>query len=177
MRGIRRHDWIWTAGVTAGTAAFFVLIVRPQFGRARDLRDSLQDERQRMSEGRSDLEELPRLQIEVDELRRHVADFDQQVPLRDGLGEYLEQLAAAAHGHALRADAIEPGVPVRTQDLFTVPIVLKVHGPFKEIYGLLKDIEQMSRLTQVERFDAKVVAGRPGEVQAEMELKVFYRAS
>ncbi len=177
MRSVRRHDAVWAAGLVAGLAAFFFLVAGPQFGKARGLRESLREERRRVDEGRSDLEEVPRLQAEVNQLRRQVGQFDQQVPPRDHLGDYLERLAGAAERHGLRPDAIEPGAAVRVNELFAIPIVLRVHGPFKEVYGLLQDIERLPRLTRVERFDAKVAADRPGEVQSEMQLRVFYRSS
>ena len=177
MKAFTRHDTFWTFGIAGATAAFLVLVSRPQFRKSHELRDSLRAEHQLVSQGRSDLEELPRLEAEVDGLRQQTSRFDEQVPPRDELGSYLESLAGVAQSHRLRTDTIEPAAPVLSQDLFTVPIVVKVHGPFREVYGMLKDVMAMPRLTQVHRFDAKLVADRPGEVQAELQLRVFYRAS
>jgi Tfp pilus assembly protein PilO len=177
MKAMRRHDLLWTAGIAAITALFLIAVTKPQFGRARELKQSLHEEHGMASTGRSDLQELPRMQAEVNALREQVRDFEERVPARDELGAYLEQLARVAQEHQLRPDAIEPSPPVRSRDLLAVPIVLKVHGPFREVYGLLKDILSLPRLTQVRRFDAKVLADRPGEVQAEMQLRVFYCSS
>ena len=75
-----------------------------------------------------DLEELPRLEGEVNKLRQRVGRFDLQVPVQDQLGSYLESLAGVAQAHQLRPEAIEPGTPIRSRELFAVPIVVKVHG-------------------------------------------------
>jgi Tfp pilus assembly protein PilO len=177
MKAITRHDVIWTLGIALVTSAFLLLISRPQFGKASELKQSLREERERLSEGRMDLEELPRLEAEVNKLRQQVGHFELQVPVQDQLGAYLERLAGVAQAHQLRPEAIEPGTPIRSHDLFAVPIVVKVHGPFREVYGMLKDVMTLPRLTQVQRFDTKLATDRPGEVQAELQLRVFYRAS
>ena len=119
---------------------------------------------------------MPRLQHEVDSLTAHIADFDQRIPEQEMLGPFLEALARSAEEHKLRPDAIEPGAPIRCPGVVGLPIVFKVHGPFKDVYALVKDIEHTPRLTQVERFEAKSTDDKPGTVSAELHLRIFSRA-
>lgn len=177
MKAITRHDLMWTLGIATATSAFLLLISRPQLGKANEVKKSLREEREQFSEGRMDLEELPRLEGEVNKLRQRVGHFELQVPVQDQLGSYLESLAGVAQAHQLRPEAIEPGTPIHSRDLFAVPIVVKVHGPFRDVYGMLKDVVALPRLTQVQRFESKLTPEHPGEVQAELQLRVFYRAS
>lgn len=172
-----KQDLIWTLGLAAVTGGALFGLTRPQYCKARDLRVELASERDSLRASKTNLQELPTLQEEVSRLRRRTDAFEQQVPTRDQIGEYLESIATSAQKRGLRPQAVEPGAPVQSKELFGQPIKLKVAGPFREVYGLIKDITHGPRLTQVQKFEAKVVPDRPGEVQAEVQLRVFYRAS
>ena len=45
-----------------------------------------------------------------------------------------------------------------------------------QVFALLRDLERMPRLAQIERFKTQTLEDKPGMVAAEIRLNVFYRS-
>jgi Tfp pilus assembly protein PilO len=120
------------------------------------------------------------VQAEVAQLAERVAGFDQQVPVGERLGLFLEELSRSAQQHGLRAEEIQPGRPVASLtassgQVMAMPLSCTLYGPFEGVFGLLKELERMPRLTTVERLEAKMVQGDSRQVTAELTLRLYYR--
>ena len=170
-----RQILMWTGGVVLLSAAFIVTVAMPQLKRMRELKVALSEERADSATNRMELQMMPRLQQEVATLTAQIADFDERIPEQEVLGSFLESLARSAEEHKLRPDAIEPGPPIRSAAVVALPIMFKVHGPFRDVWALVKDIEQMPRLTQIERFKTESTEDKSGIVSAELHIKIFSR--
>ncbi len=178
---------VWTGAIVAVVIGFFLVVTRPQLRRIRELTATMETERAEFNARRQGQEFLPALQQSVNALSVKVADFDAKIPQQESLGHFLESLARSAQAHHLRPDAIEPGAAIRggaglspagsAAEVAALPIALRVRGPFRDVYGLIQDIEQMPRLTQVERFKVEAVEDKPGSVSVEMHLRIFFRAA
>ncbi len=166
---------VWSAAILAGSAGFFVLVARPQAARARELRQTVENERASMAARYQSLQAISALEKQVADISARTADFEQRLPDQNRLGNFLEDLARVAQKHNLYSDAIQPGEAVRMADAYALPITVKVRGSFSGVHGLLRDIEQMPRLTRIDQFSSIADEEHPGQVTVEMILKVFYR--
>lgn len=176
MRGWDGHSVIWTAGVLSASGAFLCLVTLPQIQRLTEATALLEASEVELSGGLSSDQIAPHLQRELDQLAAQAARFEQQIPAQEALGMFLEAVARSAEEHKLRADTIEPGQPLRSQQVASLPIRLKVRGAFPELHAFIRDVEQLPRLTQIERFKVTLDPEQPGVVAADVELRIFCRA-
>lgn len=171
------HSLIWAAAILAGSAAFFLIVARPQTARARELRQTVRKERAEMAARFQLLEVLARIEKDVAALTAQTADFDQRIPGTPMLGGVLEELARMAQKEGLRLDTMEPGEPVRTGEVSALPISIEARGPFSGAHALLREIERMPRLTRIDRFASVADEEHPGHVTVTLDLRIFCQAS
>jgi len=168
---------IWAGAVVVATAGFLLLVTRPQVGRLRGLADQSRSAQAAQAMSRHDLRAIEELQQEVEELTARAANFDAQIPRHKTAAPFLGDLARFAEARKLRLARIEPGEPVRSAEIVALPIALRVRGPFPVVYGLIQDIERMTRLTRIDRFETEADDENSGSVSASVSLRIFFRAS
>lgn len=168
------HSVWWTLAVGAAVTAYLLLAALPQAGRMKALSRGVSRQQAELAARAESLDALARANREVGALAERVADFNVRIPEQPLLGSFLEELARVAQDHKLQSDAIQPGEPVRSHEVVALPITLKVRGPFSAVHDLVRDIEQMPRLTRFEQFKVSADTERPGTVKADLSLKVFY---
>jgi Tfp pilus assembly protein PilO len=182
MRANGRFHWdsrclAWAAGVLGASAAFWLLVAWPQMARARDLAETVSSERAELAARYQSLEVLGRAEKEADELAARAADFHRRIPSEPMLGSFLEDLARMAQKHGLQSGAVQPGEPAPSAEVVTLPIAIQVRGSFAGIHGLLQDIERRPRLTRIDQFKATTSEEYPGQVTAELKLRIYYLAT
>ena len=135
MTGRSRPFWnlrslVWAAAVLGLSAAFVLLVARPQVLRMRNLANTVQSERAGNSRAYQSLDVIAKAQKETAALVARVADFDQRIPREPMLGDFLEELARLAQKRDLQSDTLQPGEPIRSAEVVALPIAIKVHGSF-----------------------------------------------
>lgn len=167
---------IWTGAFAAITAGYLLGVARPQASRLRGLSRQIQSNRTAQQAGQAELDALASLQPELDRLAALAADFSLKVPHDEGLGALLEDLARFSERNHLHTERIEPGQPIRSEQVVALPIALGVRGSFPGIHGLIRDIERMPRLAQIGWLKTQTDEENPGIASAELTLRVYYQA-
>lgn len=166
----------WTAGVVVISAVYLGLVTRSQMQRLSVAVAEVREE-QAAAAGSGQIHDETRiLQAQVDELAARLSRVGAQVPDDEQLGTLLEALSRHAQRLGLRADQVQPGKPIRSKRVVALPLSFTLHGPFQAMFELLKDIERLDRLTLIERFEARMTPESAGDVTAEVNLKVYYKA-
>ena len=173
-----RTTLMQTAGILAIPSLFFWLLACPQYLRMNELESQTASARQELKDGRNVLRAIAALEEELGDLEDEAAKFQGAIPDRKELGTFFQTLARFAQSHGLAPSQINPGSPVRSSGVGAIPVSFTVRGPFRAVHALIRDIEQMPRLTQFERFE--VITGESegsDSVLARVELRVFFRDS
>lgn len=173
---LRGQELIWTVGIAAVTVAYLSLVTRPQVWELSDLSRQIAAARGEQNQDHLEEQALDELTREIDRLSARAAQYSVMVPREEMLGTFLEELARITQDNQLRTEHIEPGKPVRSQQVVALPIALGVRGPFPAVFGMIRDIERMDRLTQVEMLQTSTTPESPGTTLAELRLKVFFQA-
>ena len=174
---IDKRSVLWSVGMAAVTAGFLFLATGAQIERISDLKAQIADEREELTACQKSPQSIACLQGEVRGLTVATANFDEQIPKKPDVGTLLQKLAWFTQSRNLRPESIKPGEPAAFSEVTALPILMRVRGPFPAIFALVKDIEQMPRLTQVERFVVTKDENEEAAVSAELAFKVFFRAS
>jgi len=172
-----KRSILWAAGMSAITVAFLVLATGAQIQRINDLQSQIVDEREELTINQNSPESIASLQNEVRQLLKTTANYEERVPVESDLGALLQKLAWFAQSRNLRLESVKPGDPATFSEVTALPIRMQVRGPFPAVYAMVKDIEQMTRLTQVDRLEVTKETDEAGIVTAEFTFKVFSRAS
>lgn len=168
---------IWSLAIVVGTVGFTRLVLWPQYRQTSELHNQAAVEKADMQVGQQSPEAVAKLEAEVKQLAIKTANYDASVPHEAALGTILQTLAGFAQKQKLRSENLEPGDPVALDQVQVQPIAMKVRGSFSSVFGLVKDIEHMERLARIERFTTMVDKESPGQVTAELEVRVFFRSS
>ena len=163
--------------MTAVAAGFLFLATGTQIQQMSDLKAKIADEREELTISQTSPQSIARLQAEVRQLMEATANFQDRIPNESDLGNLLQKLTGFAQSRNLRPESIKPGEPVAFSEVTSLPILMRVRGPFPAIFALVKDIEQMPRLTQVESLVVTTNENEEATVSAELAFKVFFRAS
>jgi len=164
-------------GMTTITAGFLLLATGAQIQQMTDLKTQIADQREELTLNQKSPESIASLQVEVRELMKTTANFDQRIPVESDFGALHQKLAWFAQSRNVRLESVKPGEKASFSEVTVQPIMMRVRGPFPAIFAMVKDIEQMPRLTQVERLVVTKETDEEGTISAEFAFKVFARAS
>jgi Tfp pilus assembly protein PilO len=173
----RKHTLIWTGGIVAVTVGFLSLVTGPQIGRIQSAMADIDAEQHDQEVADETSVRIKVLEREVAELQSGTAAFNDQIPVGEHLGTFLQDLGQFAEQRQVRLEEIEPGSALQSDKLIALPITLSVHGPIKQVFGWIQDVERMPRLTLVERIETIADQKMPGQVTAQLRMRVYYRAS
>ena len=165
---------LWSGAILAASAAFGFFVTWPQMVKVRALAARVQSEKAELASRYQSLEVIAQAQKSTAALTARVADFDQRIPAESKVGDFLEELARLVQNRDLRPETVQPGEPIRSPEVIALPIAIKVHGSFSGIHGLLQDIEHLPRLTRFDQFNVILDPEHPGDVTADMNLKIFF---
>ena len=152
-------------------------VMAPQMGRIRTVMAQIDSEQWNHKVADDTSRRIKALEQEVARLQDRTAAFNDQIPVGENLGVFLQDLGRFAERRRLELGEVEPGDPLRSDKVTALPITFNVHGPFKRVFDLIQDIERMPRLTLVEQLETSTDDQAPGTVTARLRLRVYFRTS
>jgi Tfp pilus assembly protein PilO len=174
---IDKRALFWPCAITAAAVVFLVAAWRYQFRDLREVRREIEVTRQDLAAEQDAAQSIAALEREVKALAKKTSELDAMIPPDEELDTFLQELAKFAGEHKLESDEFKPGKQVRSQEVVALPVTFKVRGSFAAVHALLRDIEQMPRLARIDGFSARVGEEGRGVIEADVSLRVFFRAS
>ena len=168
-----RDTWMMLGVVAAILIAAMVLVFMPQQRELKRLKTDWTTQEQKLSADSQQASVVPQLMQEVEAMRRRYKDFDRRLPQRQELGGFLRDISSNLAGENLSNQLIEPGSPNRSELFHTLPIVLKFQGTYLEMARFLKRLDEMERLTRVEKLR---LLHQPGTdlLEAELQINIYF---
>ncbi len=79
----------------------------------------------------------------------------------------------------LSGQLIEPGSPSSDELFHTLPIILRFNGSYLSVASFLNKLEGMERLTRVQKLQIRrdKKSGRPGELEVELHINIYFTES
>ncbi len=165
-----RVDLAFGGGLLVVVAAAVFLVYMPQMRRIRAAEARARELRQALA--KTDQVAMDEQQIEetIKQINQHLKNFDTRLPSAAEIDQFLEQISAIAAKHHISLDLVKPG-DITVRPLYAdLPISIEGSCRFPDLYQLLKDINQMPRLTKVKdlRFQA-----RPDNAPSKVEMTLL----
>ncbi|MHC4985873.1 MAG: type IV pilus inner membrane component PilO [Planctomycetota bacterium] len=161
------------AVVATVIVAVVVLVFMPQQRELKRLKTELTTHERKLSADSQQASVVPQLLREVEAMRRRYKDFDRRLPKQKELGEFLRDISSHLAAESLSNQVIEPGSPKRSELFHTLPIVLRFEGTYLEMARFLKRLDEMERLTRVERLHL-VRQPESDQLEAELQINIYF---
>jgi Tfp pilus assembly protein PilO len=169
-----RAQWTMTVAMAVIILAFFIFGYRPTSPRRNALRREIATKVGLLETNQGRAQGLTTLAIEVDRLRIKLERFNKQLPKTPGLGEFINDTAQVSNQFAIKNLMNQPGM-LRRMDLYgEIPIVMSFQGDFSNVFSFIRRLEEMPRLTRVKSLSVKCKDGKPGEVDVNLAMNIYF---
>lgn len=118
---------------------------------------------------------LPELRVKLEKLLIEVANYEEQIPQKRALGDFLQQIATLMNEHSLMEQMVEPGREIQSDRFNCIPIDVKCKGQLQEIFGFYKSLQSLSRFVRIEDFKLVNDKNLSGEVSMYTKAIVYYK--
>ncbi|MCA9293384.1 MAG: type 4a pilus biogenesis protein PilO [Phycisphaerales bacterium] len=166
--------WVLMLGVGVGGA------IVPAVREGHRLDHELADKRAEAARPVGGPEVISTLSDKLSELRRHHGDRMRPIPRDSNIADLMGSLADELNRLGLTDREVTTGTPTSLDEADSMPMAVKVKGPFPAVYEAVRHIEQLDRLVRVQKFRAATGrasrddSNRDGIVEAELLIDVFY---
>ena len=171
----KRQNMMIFVAILLGSAAVYVLLVYlPQTRRLTVVRDQLARVSQTYDQDAVKARTIPQLQADVEQLKREFHNFDRRLPGQQELGEFLREISSTGEGGLLTNQVIKPGNPSSGPLYNRLPILIDFRCSFGELVHFLGRLNDMTRLTRVERIQMTPVADGEGMLDVHMQVNIYF---
>lgn len=169
-----RAQWAMTLVMMSLIAGFLVFGFRPNNQRRNSLRDEIALKVGLLEANQARAQGLTSLAVEVDRLRLKLERFNKKLPKTPGLGEFINDTAERSSQFAIKKLMHQPGM-MRRLDLYgEIPIVMSFEGEFTNVFGFVRQLEEMPRLTRVKSLQIKAKDGKQGQVDVNLAMNIYF---
>ena len=170
------RDQIKTLLIIAAVSAVFAvglwLPVRSKQNRIRADIDRLKCD---INNERQDKENATRWQGEIRLMQAYLRDCTRYVPEKEQLAEVLHGLSNALKKNEAVEQNVLTAETTRYIDYTVIPVTMEYYGSFPATYGILQNVESMSRLIRVEKLAVLQPYQRDdGQLKINMQVSSFY---
>ena len=163
-----------TIALTLAVVCLFVLFVHvPQRRQLDQLKQERAAQNEKLQEAQKKCSGLAPLHDRVKALRKAMAHFNQRLPDRSELGEFLKEIVASMKLAQLQSQEIRPQSPISTDRYSKMPIHLSFKGSFRDVCLFLHSIETMTRLTRLEELTITAEDESSTRIKANMVLNIY----
>jgi len=152
MARMTRDCWIVLGLVGVLVGATVALVFRPQGRQLYELRTQIATRQNVLESDAQKVAVVPEMLRQVQEMKQRYRDFDRKLPKRKELGGFLREISGNLSEERLANQLIEPGNPSREELFNTLPIVMKFRGSYLSLASFLKRLDEMQRLSRVEKL-------------------------
>ena len=180
MRKLTKHNWMMLVVTVVIIVGFTATVFLYQQGKLRHLRAEIVSRQELLESENQKAAVVPTLLQEIEDMRARYKEFDRQLPQQQDLGEFLALISEKVGQKGLSGQLTEPGSPVRGELFHTLPINMSFKGDYLSTGLLLKDLNDMARLTRVQRLEITrdhASDDLNGPLDIEMQINIYFTES
>jgi len=173
MRKLKKDTWIMLGVMAAVVVATTAVVYMPQTRKLEDMRAQITSQKALLASNAQRAAVLPEVAGRVEQMKILYQELDRRIPGRTELGGFLREISEHVQNSKLTNELIEPGNPSREELFHTLPIIMKLRGPYLALADFLKRIGKMQRLARVQKLN---VSSDPktGELEIELQMNIYF---
>jgi Tfp pilus assembly protein PilO len=156
-----------------GVAAFYLMVYRPQAQLGQDLVNRIVSRQKELISETATAQNLPVVEAQVADLNRRLAGL-KHVPTKPDIGDFMSEINRLSGVSALTKMDVQPGTTRESAVYDERPVKLTFQGDFEGVFEFLAGVEGLQRLTRISSVKLHAVAGKPGQVSAEVSVCIYY---
>ena len=169
-----RTQWIMGGVLVLGIGLAYGLWCRPENNRLSSLHEDIHLRQRQLQANQTQASLLPQVQVQVEQLRKKLADFGKAMPKQPDLGQFIREVTQLSQRAALRKVSVQPGVPRRCELFCELPITLQFEGEFMSVFAFLQQAEDMQRLTRIHGLSIKSKDLTHGQVEVQLSMNIYF---
>lgn len=127
---------------------------------------------------RKGVQGIDELREQVKELRSAARNANKIVPVTSDLADVLRRLNSELLAQGMSHQEVQTQAIVNGSDFNVIPLSMRFQGDYPGIFEFVKNIENMPRLTRINRLEISGVPTNPNEpVLVRLELTTFSTSS
>lgn len=171
-----KDNWIAAGAMVAVVAVATLFVYMPQSRKVNKLKQQTVEKRLAVEESLVKASAVPQMARQVQEMKSRYRNFDRRLPKQKELGSFLSEISGNLNKEKLTTELMQPGKPSSDELFFTLPIIMKFKGSFLSMASFLKRIDQMERLTRVQRLMI-VRDPKSNDLNVEMNMNIYFTES
>jgi type IV pilus assembly protein PilO len=153
---------------------FSLMVYRPQIRRLAELQTAWETEHLSLKSNQTEAQRLPAVAREVESLRQKLDRFDKRLPKQEELGSFMKDVTNYQQQVNLKKMTWGRGEPRHTELFAELPLTLNFEGDYLSVMNFLRQTEDMPRLTRVRSMMLKSKDDRPGYVDVQLSMNIYY---
>lgn len=170
----RAQRWM-ALGLLALIGLVGLIVIRPANARLVALGERAAQERDELQAAQRRLAALPAVQFQTEELRQHVEAFEHRMPRHEELPQLIGDVTQISRRTSLGKLAWQPETALRRTDQFTeLPLQFTFQGDFLNVFDFLSEIEDLPRVTRLQKLDVQARDGTNGQVDVQLTMDIYF---
>jgi Tfp pilus assembly protein PilO len=174
MKQATRDNLVMLAIMAVLVATAVLVVYRPQQQRITALREEVAQRRTSLASDAQRAAVIPQMIDQVQHMKSQYRNFDRRLPKRKELGGFLKEISNNLAQRQVSNQAIEPGNPQRQELFHTLPIKMRFDSSYLSMATLLKQIDEMERLTRVQKLSISADTQKDAELKIEVLLNIYF---
>jgi Tfp pilus assembly protein PilO len=173
IQTLARMQYAMAAAALMAIVLFYGAAYRPQQTRIADLDRQTSAKQLELASARMQTDRLPQVTLELQALRHRLAGF-KKLPDDPQYGQFIREINQASERASLSKLVVQPGT-ARREELFSEqPIVLTFQGDFAQVWGFIRELEDMERLTRLRDLSISTINSHDGTVDVKLSVNIYY---
>lgn len=171
-----KQQIVLVSGVLLLTAVFGVFRYKPLMQQRVALDETIAQNQSTLQEIQTKEMKLPELAEQIKRMQTQTAVFDAKIPAGRSFADLWRQIADLMNQCRLTDQLVQPGQPIETEQLGTIPLTLACSGTTQDIYAFFRTIEQWDRLIRFEQVELSNDNTFGGCVKLNAKARLYYQA-
>ena len=171
---LTKDNWIVLGVLAVVTVAYFLVVYRAQSSSLAEVRASTAQTKRDLEQSVSKAAQVPPMLRQIEAMKqRYNKDWDRRLPQRQELAGFLREISQHLSEEQLSNGTIKPGDPTRGPLYHRLPISMTFEGTFLSLARFVKRVDEMTRLTRIDRFEIEPGQG-DGGLSMEVGMNIYF---
>jgi len=178
VRRLPTDTWVALGLGAAIIAAAILLVYIPQGLKLAAIRSDIASKRIAIQADAEQAAIIPDMVRQIETMKKRYRGFDRRMPKRKELAGFLHEISAILASERLTNQNTEPGNPKKGKLYYTLPIIMKLQGPYLSLTSLLGQINKMERLTRIQELQiVKDLKKKTNDLNIELQMNIYFTES
>jgi len=170
--------WVTLAVSAALVSTAVLLVYLPQGRKLKTLQTEAASRRTTIEANAKEAAVVPEMARQIEDMKKRYKGFDRKMPKQKELAGFLQEISRILASERLTTQNTEPGSPKQEKLYHTLPIIMKLQGPYLSVISLLDQIDRMQRLARVQKL---LVTADPKkktqDLNIELQMNIYFTES